>query len=52
MYGVEKHLIGLLQSYKVKQIVDEVDMIESVDSVHLAKEISKISSKKENTTNI
>ena len=37
---------------KVKQIVGEVDMIESVDSVHLAKEISKISSKKEITTNI
>ena len=50
--GVEKHLIGHLQTNKVKQIVDEVDMIESVDSVHLAKEISKISSKKEITTNI
>ena len=49
--GVEKHLIGHLQTNKVKQIVDEVDMIESVDSVHLAKEISKISSKKEITTN-
>ena len=45
--GVEKHLIGHLQTNKVKQIVDEVDMI-----VHLAKEISKISSKKEITTNI
>ena len=50
--GVEKHLIGHLQTNKVKQIVGEVDMIESVDSVHLAKEISKISSKKEITTNI
>ena len=46
------HFIGHLQTNKVKQIVGEVDMIESVDSVHLAKEISKISSKKEITTNI
>ena len=37
--GVEKHLIGHLQTNKVKQIVGEVDMIESVDSVKLAKEI-------------
>ena len=52
MNGVEKHLIGHLQTNKVKQIVGEVDMIVSVDSVHLAKEISKISSKKEITKNI
>ena len=50
--GVEKHLIGHLQTNKVKQIVGEVDMIESVDSVHLAKEISKVSAKKGITTNI
>lgn len=50
--GVEKHLIGHLQTNKVKQIVGEVDMIESVDSVHLAKEISKVSAKKGLTTNI
>lgn len=43
--GVEKHLIGHLQTNKVKQIVGQVDMIESVDSVHLAKEISKQSAK-------
>ena len=47
--GVEKHLIGHLQTNKVKQIVGEVDMIESV---HLAKEISKVSAKKGITTNI
>ncbi len=35
------HLIGHLQTNKVKQIISEVDMIESVDSVHLAKEIGK-----------
>ena len=35
------HLIGHLQTNKVKQIITEVDMIQSVDSVKLAKEISK-----------
>ncbi len=38
--GVERHLIGHLQTNKVKRIVGEVDMIQSVDSVHLAKAIS------------
>lgn len=41
--GVEKHLIGHLQTNKVKQIAGQVDMIESVSSVKLAKEISKVS---------
>lgn len=50
--GVEKHLIGHLQTNKVKQIVGEVDMIESVDSVKLAKEISRVSAIKGLTTNI
>lgn len=50
--GVEKHLIGHLQTNKVKQIVGQVDMIESVDSVHLAKEISKQSAKIGVTTNV
>lgn len=50
--GVEKHLIGHLQTNKVKQIVGEVDMIESVDSVKLAKEISRVSALKGITTNI
>lgn len=44
--GVERHLIGHLQTNKVRQIVGEVDMIESVDSLKLAKEISKESVKK------
>ena len=39
--GVEKHLIGHLQSNKVRKIITEVDMIESVDSVSLAKEIER-----------
>jgi hypothetical protein len=50
--GVEKHLIGHLQTNKVKQIVGEVDMIESVDSVKLAKEISRVSANKGITTNV
>lgn len=44
--GVEKHLIGRLQTNKVKYIVGEVDMIESVDSLKLAQEISKQSVKR------
>lgn len=50
--GVEKHLIGHLQTNKVKQIVGEVDMIESVDSLHLAKEISRVSAAKGIVTNV
>ncbi len=38
--GVRWHLIGHLQSNKVKYIIDKVDLIHSVDSVSLAKEIS------------
>ena len=43
--GVERHLIGHLQTNKVKRIVGEVDMIQSVDSVHVAKAISDASLK-------
>lgn len=50
--GVERHLIGHLQTNKVKQIVGEVDMIESVDSIRLAKEISKESAKKNIVSNV
>ena len=35
------HFIGHLQSNKVKYIIDKVDMIHSVDSVSLAREIDK-----------
>lgn len=35
------HLIGHLQTNKVKQIIDKVYMIHSVDSLHLALEINK-----------
>ena len=38
---VSIHLIGRLQSNKVKYIIDKVDLIHSVDSYKLANEISK-----------
>lgn len=44
--GVEKHLIGHLQTNKAGQIVGVADMIQSVDSVKIAKEIAKQSIKK------
>ena len=50
--NVETHLIGHLQTNKVSKIVGEVDCIESVDSLKLAKEISKQSEKKGIVTNI
>lgn len=39
--NVKWHLIGHLQTNKVKYIIDKVDMIHSVDSFKLAQEISK-----------
>lgn len=44
--------IGHLQTNKVKQIIDKVDLIQSVDSVKLATEISKESIKINKTTKI
>lgn len=38
---VEWHMIGHLQTNKVKYIVDKVSMIQSVDSLKLAQEINK-----------
>lgn len=46
------HLIGHLQTNKVKYIVDKVYMIHSVDSVKLAKEIEKEAAKKNVIVNI
>lgn len=40
-----KHFIGHLQTNKVKDIIGKAELIHSVDSVHLAKEISKQSEK-------
>ena len=39
--GVEKHLIGHLQTNKIRSIIGFVDMIDSVDSLRLAAELSK-----------
>lgn len=38
---VEKHLVGHLQTNKVKKAIELFDLIQSVDSLHLAEEISK-----------
>lgn len=50
--GVEKHLIGHLQTNKAGQIVGVADMIQSVDSVKIAKEIAKQSIKKGISTDV
>ena len=39
--GVKWHLIGHLQTNKVKYIIDKVDLIQSLDSLKLALEINK-----------
>lgn len=49
---VRWHMIGHLQTNKVKYIVDKVYMIHSVDSMKLAKEISKEALKKNVTVKI
>lgn len=47
-----RHFIGHLQTNKVKDIVPYVELIHSVDSIRLAKEISKVSLKLNKTTDI
>lgn len=46
------HLIGHLQTNKVKDIIGKASMIESVDSLHLAKEIDKQAEKADLHQNI
>ena len=41
--GVRKHLIGHLQSNKARKAAELFDLIQSVDSIELAKEINKYS---------
>lgn len=48
--GCDAHLIGHLQTNKVRQIVGKVSMIQSVDSLKLAKEIDKQSALREIVT--
>lgn len=43
--GLDIHFIGTLQKNKVKYIIDKVSMIESLDSLDLAKEIEKQAAK-------
>ena len=47
--GVEIHFIGHLQTNKVKQIIDKVCMIQSLDSIALAQEIQKQCEKHDRT---
>lgn len=49
---VNWHLIGHLQTNKVKYIVDKACLIHSVDSIHLAEEIEKQAAKKNVVVNI
>lgn len=49
---VHFHLIGHLQTNKVKYVVDKACLIHSVDSVKLAKEIQKEASKKQVTAQV
>ncbi|MFH1335819.1 MAG: YggS family pyridoxal phosphate-dependent enzyme [Candidatus Zixiibacteriota bacterium] len=49
---VEKHLVGHLQTNKVKKALELFDLIQSVDSVHLAEEISKRSLEKGKTMEV
>ena len=44
--GAKQHFIGHLQTNKVKYLVGKVELIQSVDSIRLAEEISKESIKK------
>lgn len=50
--GVRWHIIGHLQTNKVKKIVGEVDMIQSVDSLRVAQAISNEAVKAEITANV
>ncbi len=49
---VNRHFIGHLQTNKVKDIIDKVSLIHSVDSYRLAAEISKQAQKRNITANI
>ena len=49
---VEKHLVGHLQTNKVKKALELFDLIQSVDSLHLAEEISKRAKEKGKTAEV
>ena len=50
--GAHQHFIGHLQSNKVKYLVGKVDLIQSIDSLNLAEEISKFAIKRNVIQNI
>ena len=50
--GTEVHFIGHLQRNKVKYIADSVSMIQSVDSIKLAEDISRLCTAHDRTMNI
>ena len=50
--SAHRHFIGHLQTNKVKDVVGRVEMIESVDSLHLAKKINDESKKRGIITDI
>lgn len=50
--GVKIHLIGHLQTNKVKYILDMADLIHSVDSEKLADEISRLAAAKRKTAEV
>lgn len=50
--NIEWHLIGHLQSNKVRQAVPVFNMIQSVDSEHLAVEINRIAKKLDKVQNV
>jgi len=50
--GVAIHFIGHLQSNKVRQIIGKVSMVESVDSVSLAREIDRQAQKNSIKTDV
>jgi len=49
---VEKHLVGHLQTNKVKKALELFDLIQSVDSLRLAQEISKRAKEKEKSADV
>ena len=50
--SAEVHFIGHLQTNKVKYIIDSVNMIQSVDSLKLAREINRLAEQKNKVMNV
>ena len=50
--GARWHVIGHLQTNKVKYIVDKASLVQSVDSVHLLQEIERQAAKKNIAANV